>query len=219
MSNTFQFLTYSGFRISTGAGYEILVDPFLDDNPDTQFQSTDFEKVDLILATHGAYDHVGDTGKIACRTGAWVVCPDDVKALLLQQGVPAEQIFAVPWGMTVNFGKIRVKPVENHHRTVVQLPEGGFVTSQPLAFMLWLEDETCVYIAGDTAIFSDMKLQAELYHPQIGLINAVTEVAEKIPTPRRPFVETGGMSPYSRESAISRSRSGSPASVSHLLTA
>ncbi len=66
MSNTFQFLTYSGFRISTGAGYEILVDPFLDDNPDTQFQSTDFEKVDLILATHGAYDHVGDTGKIAC---------------------------------------------------------------------------------------------------------------------------------------------------------
>lgn len=63
MSNTFQFLTYSGFRISTGAGYEILVDPFLDDNPDTQFQSTDFEKVDLILATHGAYDHVGDTGK------------------------------------------------------------------------------------------------------------------------------------------------------------
>lgn len=196
MSNTFQFLTYSGFYIKTSKDAHILIDPFLDDNPGTQFQSTDFNGISLILVTHSAFDHVGDTAKIAKRCGAWVICPDDVKALLLEQGVPEDQIVSVPWGMTVKIGQLRVKPVENHHRSVLRLPLGSFVSSQPLAFMLWLEDDTCVYIAGDTSIFSDMKLQAALYRPHIGIINAVTEVAEQEPEPGRPHITTGEMSPY-----------------------
>jgi L-ascorbate metabolism protein UlaG (beta-lactamase superfamily) len=196
VKNKFQFLTYSGFYITTSEDYRILIDPFLDDNDAVSIKSTDFIRVDLILATHGAYDHVGDTAKIALAHKAWVICPDDVKILLIDQGLPAEQIIASTWGMTVAVGKIRVKPVENHHRSNVTLSDGRIVACNPLAFIIYLEDGTRVYVAGDTAIFSDMKLQAELYRPHIGLINAVTDLVETKPDPERPHIIMGEMSPY-----------------------
>ncbi len=197
IKNRFQFLTYSGFRITTSQGKQILVDPFVDENPYVNLQTNAFDQVDLILATHGAYDHVGDTAKIAKRHRCWVVCPDDVKALLVEDDVDPAQIFAVPWGMSVRIDNLEVKPIENHHRTHVTLRDGRDVSSLPLAFILTLEDDTRVYIAGDTAIFSDMKLQGALYRPHIGLVNVVTDAIElDDPNDGRPHVVTGEMSPY-----------------------
>jgi L-ascorbate metabolism protein UlaG (beta-lactamase superfamily) len=196
MKNTFQFLTYSGFHITTSRGYRILIDPFLDNNDAISMRSSDFTGINLIIATHGAYDHVGDTAKIAAANKSWVICPDDVKLLLIDQGLPADQITATTWGMTVEVDALRVKPVENHHRSNVTLSDGRVVACNPLAFIIYLEDGTRVYVAGDTAIFSDMKLQAELYRPHIGLINAVTDLAENTADPSRPRIVIGEMSPY-----------------------
>ena len=38
-----------------------LIDPFLDENPGSDVRSSDLERVDLILVTHAAFDHLGDT--------------------------------------------------------------------------------------------------------------------------------------------------------------
>jgi L-ascorbate metabolism protein UlaG (beta-lactamase superfamily) len=171
MKNRFQFLTYAGFYIETSRDFHILIDPYLDDNKNIDMTSDDFERVDLILVSHGPFDHVGDTAKLAKKHKCPVVCPDDVKYLLIDDGVPPEQITMVCWGLVTKVGDITIKAIENHHRSVVQLKDGRFVACPPVCFIITLEDGTRIYNSGDTAIFGDMKLQGELYRPHIGLMN------------------------------------------------
>jgi Predicted Zn-dependent hydrolases of the beta-lactamase fold len=196
MKNKFQFLSYAGYYVTTSKDYRILIDPFLDDNPRAPYKTDKIERADLIIVTHGAWDHVGDTGKIAQKHDCWVVCPDDVKFLLIDQGVDPDKIIATAWGITIEVDGIKVKPVENHHRSTVVLSDGRIASSTPLAFIVYLEDGTRVYIAGDTAVFSDMKLQGELYRPDIGLINVCSDAIEMPTEPGRPKVIMGEMSPY-----------------------
>jgi len=171
MKNTFQFLTYSGFYIVTSQDCRILIDPYMDENPHAPIKSDSLERVDLILVSHGPFDHVGDTAKIAINHKCKVVCPGDVKLLMLDRGVPREQIVELTWGLVHQAGNIRVKGVENHHRSSVTLSDGRIISSNPVSYIITLEDGTRVYNGGDTALFSDMKLQGELYRPHIGLIN------------------------------------------------
>lgn len=169
--NRFQFLTYAGFYIRTSEDLNILIDPYLDGNPNINIKSDSFEKIDLILVSHGPFDHVGDTAKLAIKHKCRVLCPDDVRMLLIDEGVPANQITKMCWGQAVEIGKIRVKAIENHHRSLVTLKDGRIVFCTPVCYIVTLEDGTRIYNSGDTAIFSDMKLQGELYRPHIGLIN------------------------------------------------
>ena len=85
------------------AGYEILgpthrivVDPFLSENPAAPVQPEELETPDVILVSHAAFDHYGDTAAIAARTGAPVLCYAAVRAMLLDEGIPSEQVQAHP---------------------------------------------------------------------------------------------------------------------------
>ena len=64
----------------TRDGRHILLDPFLDENPGSPVRSTSFDRVDLVVVSHAAFDHLGDTEKIAARYGCPVVCGGEVKA-------------------------------------------------------------------------------------------------------------------------------------------
>ncbi|MBQ9942620.1 MAG: MBL fold metallo-hydrolase, partial [Christensenellaceae bacterium] len=117
MKNKFQFLSYSGFHITTTGGKHILVDPYLGGNPHAPFGPDAFEQVDLILVSHGPFDHVGDTAEIALAHNCKIVCPFDVKRLMIDRGVPAENIIEMIWGVVHMHGDIRIKAIENHHRS------------------------------------------------------------------------------------------------------
>ena len=64
------------------------IDPFLSRNPLAPCAPDDLETPDVILVSHAAFDHYGDTASIAKRTGAPVVCDADVRAMLIDEGVP-----------------------------------------------------------------------------------------------------------------------------------
>ncbi len=61
MATTIRFFGVAGYEIITEAGRHILLDPFLDENPGSPVKSRDLERVDLILVSHAAFDHLGDT--------------------------------------------------------------------------------------------------------------------------------------------------------------
>jgi len=170
--NQFQFLTYGGFYIKTSRDFHILIDPYLDENPNINISSDSFERIDLIIVSHGPFDHLGDTAKIAKKHGCKVICPDDVKwKLILDDKIDPKQIIGMCWGLVTKIGAIQIKAIENHHRSTIRLNSGDFVVGFPNCYIITLEDGTRVYNSGDTAIFSDMKLQGELYRPHIGLVN------------------------------------------------
>ena len=171
----FTFLGFAAFLIKTPGGKRVLIDPYLNDNPASPLKAKDIEALDLLIISHAAFDHLGDAAEIASKTGCDVICGADSKAVLLERGVPGRQIQETVWGLMVQGGGLRMRPVESRHRSAATLSDGRQVTGLPLGFILYLEDGTKVYNASDTAIFSDMKLIGELYEPEVGLINVTIE--------------------------------------------
>lgn len=175
MSVKLRFLGFSAFHITTESGKVILIDPYLNDNPTSPIKTRDLEKVDFILVSHGAFDHLGDTAEIAKKFNCPIICGGDSKMLLLEQGTPANLLIETVWGLTVKACDIKVRPVESHHRSAVKLKDGQVISALPLGFIIYLEDGTRIYNASDTGLFSDMKLIGELYRPHVGLMNVTIE--------------------------------------------
>lgn len=200
MTTQIRFFGVAAYELITGKGQHILIDPFLDENPGSPVKADQLEQVDLIVVSHAAFDHFGDTEKIARRTGAPIICGGELKAYLMAKGIPASQIRATTWGIRVEVAGIEVQPLECHHWSQIQMPDGTLATGNPMAFVIYTDPGVRFYHYGDTAIFSDLRLQAELYQPTIGAIGISQpwEITNRVTGPGR-FL-TGEMS--AREGAL-----------------
>lgn len=192
MSTRLRFLGIAGYEIVSPA-HRILIDPCLSAQSNPPLQPDELERPDVILVSHGAFDHYGDTAAIARRTGAPVVCGADVRLKLLEEGVPHSQIRATVWGIVVSVGGVVVRPVECHHWSAVTLADGSHVTGTPLAFVIEPELGLRIYHYGDTAIF-DMRLIAELQRPTVAILGC-SQPTGFVDTTAAGEVLTGEMSP------------------------
>jgi L-ascorbate metabolism protein UlaG (beta-lactamase superfamily) len=145
-----RYLGHSCFELSAG-GATVLVDPFLSDNPKAAV-SADEVQPDVILLTHGHFDHIGDTVDIAKRVGAPVVAIAEVANEIGGQGV---EVFDPNLGGTVKFDWGWVKLVPAWHTAVT--PSGTPHT--PAGLLIHIGDRL-VYHLGDTCLFSDLQLIA-----------------------------------------------------------
>jgi L-ascorbate metabolism protein UlaG (beta-lactamase superfamily) len=179
------YLGAAGFEI-TSPTHRILVDPFLTGNDAAPVGPDELEPPDLLLVSHAAFDHYGDSARIAKRTGAPVVCDAAVLALLVDEGVPRDQIRITTWGIVVEVAGLLVRPVECHHWSSGTLKDGTPVVGNPIAFVVETEPGVRVYHYGDTCIF-DMGLIGELYRPTVGLLGCTVphELAATVPGPGR----------------------------------
>jgi L-ascorbate metabolism protein UlaG (beta-lactamase superfamily) len=168
VSTRIRFLGCSGFEV-IGPSRRILVDPFLTQNPKATCAVDELATPDVLLVTHAAPDHSGDAAAIARRTGCPVVCGPDVRLALLEDGIPERQIRATMWGIAVEVGGIRVKPLVNAHFSLVALEDGARVTGLPLSYLFDAEPGIRVFHSGDTA-FYDMSAYGRLYRPDIALL-------------------------------------------------
>jgi L-ascorbate metabolism protein UlaG (beta-lactamase superfamily) len=145
-----RYLGHSCFELSAG-GATVLVDPFLSDNPKAAASADEVEP-DVILLTHGHFDHIGDTVDIAKRTSAPVVAIAEVANEIGGQGV---EVFDPNLGGTVKFDWGWVKLVPAWHTAVT--PSGTPHT--PAGLLIHIGDRL-VYHLGDTCLFSDLQLIA-----------------------------------------------------------
>lgn len=196
MSTQIRFFGVAAYEIVTSQGKHILLDPYLDDNPGSPVKADNLEQVDLILVSHAAIDHFGDTEKIARRTGAPVVCGGEVKAFLTAKGIPSEQVQATIWGIALEVAGIRVQPVECHHWSQLRMPDGAYASGVPMGFVVYADPGVRFYHYGDTAIFDGLRLIGQLYKPTIGALGITNpiEIMSRVPGPGK--VLTGEMNPY-----------------------
>src|SRR5437899_11692588 len=54
------WLGHSTFLMETPRGKKILVDPWVNGNPATPARWKNFDKIDVMLCTHGHGEHIGD---------------------------------------------------------------------------------------------------------------------------------------------------------------
>jgi len=151
MAVDIRFLGHACFELSSG-GTTVLIDPFLSQNPKAAAQPDELEP-DVVLLTHGHFDHIGDTVDIAKRSGATVVAIAEVANEL--GGAGLENVFDPNLGGTVTFDWGWVKLVPAWHTAVT--PNG--TPHMPAGLLVRIGDRL-VYHLGDTALFSDMQLIA-----------------------------------------------------------
>jgi L-ascorbate metabolism protein UlaG (beta-lactamase superfamily) len=189
-----RFLGVAAFEITNHNGIVTLVDPYLE-NAASPISASDLERVDLVLVTHAALDHLGDAAKISKRFDSPVICGAEVKAHLTRDGVQADMIKSIIWGLTLDVAGIRVRSVESRHHSSITELDGTYYSGQPMGFIIYPDPGIRIYHAGDTALFSDLKLIGQLYRPNIGLIQ-VTNPTIHLASHNLPNFVTGEMSPY-----------------------
>jgi len=151
MPTELTWLGHGSWSIRAGQT-NILLDPFLDENPAAPVKSEEVE-ADFILVSHGHFDHVADVAPIAHRTGATVVGIYEITEWFTSQHNVENTIgMNLGGGVELPFGRVKMTPA--HHSS--RLPDGSN-GGNPAGFLLSPAEGT-VYFACDTGLFSDMKL-------------------------------------------------------------
>jgi L-ascorbate metabolism protein UlaG (beta-lactamase superfamily) len=147
-------------------GKTVLIDPFISGNDLTDLRA-DEQNPDFIVLTHGHGDHVGDTVDIAKRSGALVIAVNELALYLQHQGVEAHPMH-IGGSREFEFGKIKF--TQAFHGSGLQQADGTFLYMGMPAGVLIMNEGKTVYHAGDTALFSDMKLIAERHPIDLALL-------------------------------------------------
>lgn len=151
---------HSVVKIETN-GTTILIDPFINGNSLTDLVVDDV-KPDIIILTHGHGDHLGDTVELAKRHNALVIAVAELEHYLSAKGVERTHGMSIGGAYQFDFGKVKFTPA--FHGTGLMQENGEIIYLGMPAGILFMAEGKTVYHAGDTAVFSDMKLIGER-HP------------------------------------------------------
>ena len=160
------WLGHSSFRVRTPGGKEILFDPWYTGNP--AFPETARpSKADLILVSHGHSDHITDAAATAKATGATVVGIWEICSYLGTKGV--KNLEPMNKGGTITVQGLRITMTDARHSSSFD-DHGVHYLGEAAGFVVKLENGQTIYYAGDTCLFGDMKIIAELYQPDIAFL-------------------------------------------------
>ncbi len=162
------WLGHASFKMDTPGGKTLYLDPWLEENPSCPKDHKKVEKCDLILITHGHFDHVGDVIPLAKAHKPPIVAQNEVAVWLGEKGV--EKASGMNKGGTQEVLGIKFTMTHAQHSSSVVENGGNVYLGEAAGYVVEFENGVRVYIAGDTSVFGDMKIIRELYRPTIGIL-------------------------------------------------
>ncbi len=167
MANKITFYGHSAFRIKTGTGLRIWIDPWLENPLAPEIRAED-KDADLVLVTHAHGDHLGNCLELAKSSSCEVVAIHEIQQYLLAKGLP--NVTGMNIGGSYRTKGVEITMVEAIHSSSIQEGHELAYGGEAAGFVIRLEDNCTIYHAGDTALFGDMALIGELYRPDIALL-------------------------------------------------
>jgi len=135
---------------------KILIDPFIEGS------SVLFTNPDIVAVTHGHEDHFGETVALGKKT----IAITEIAKYLKAKGLPVE---GMNIGGTAIVDGVSFTMTQAVHSSWIEEAGIGCYGGTAAGFVIGI-DGVKVYHAGDTALFSDMKLIGDLYHPDVALL-------------------------------------------------
>jgi L-ascorbate metabolism protein UlaG (beta-lactamase superfamily) len=167
---TITWLGHSTFLLGLPSGQRILTDPWLG-NPRCPVELSKpaaLAPLDLILVSHGHSDHLGDAVAVARASGAPVVCLFEVGLHLTRKGLQDVRDMGI--GGTQEVAGVTVTMTQAVHSGSI-VDDGQIVYLGGAAgFIIRAPELPTIYFAGDTALFGDMKIIADLSEPEIAFL-------------------------------------------------
>jgi L-ascorbate metabolism protein UlaG (beta-lactamase superfamily) len=135
---------------------KILIDPFIEGG------SVAGTNPDLVAVTHGHSDHLGE----AVALGKKTVANTEIARYLKTRGLATE---SMNLGGTMMVDGVSFTMTPALHSSTIEEAGPGYSGGAAAGFVIGM-DGMKVYHAGDTGLFSDMKLIGDLYHPDVALL-------------------------------------------------
>src|ERR1700744_6173782 len=164
------WLGHATVLIVTPKGTTILIDPFIQHNPKFPRGYQLPEKLDLLLLTHGHMDHIADAVPVAQKHGPSAFGMVELIGWLDSQGLEKEKSVGMNIGGSHTHHDVTFTMTEARHSSSAQDGDKVVYCGDPAGFVIAIDNGPVLYHAGDTAVFSDMQLIRDLYHPTLAML-------------------------------------------------
>ena len=162
------WLGHGTVQLVLPGGETLLFDPWTEGNP--KFPSDyEIQNIDTILVSHGHFDHIHDAVSLAKKFNAKVVGIYETCHWLEKQGVA--ECRAMNKGGSQKVGSVTITMTHAVHSCGITDTDGSIIYGGEAAgYVVTFEEGRSIYFAGDTNVFSDMELIAELYKPELAFL-------------------------------------------------
>ncbi|MCI1856799.1 MAG: metal-dependent hydrolase [Sporolactobacillus sp.] len=161
------YIGHSTVLIETGTAH-LLIDPFISANSQAGLSVDELPKIDAILLTHGHGDHTLDTEQIAKRDGSLVIAIAELATYYAWKGLKTHGM-SIGGSYRFPFGRVKLTQAFHGSSVTEQNRQRIVYTGMPAGLLLFLEGKT-IYHAGDTALYSDMKLIGAQNPPDLAFL-------------------------------------------------
>ena len=162
------WLGHSTFILRTPGGTRLILDPWIATNPSCPEDAKKVGELNLVLVTHGHFDHTADVVSIARSTNAQVVAPFELSVIFQQRGL--KNVVGMNPGGTLKAHGLSITMVPAVHSSSIEEDGKNVYAGLATGYVIGFEDGLVAYYAGDTSIFSDMRLIGQLYRPTLAFL-------------------------------------------------
>ncbi len=166
-STRFTWLGHSTFKLATPGGKVVIIDPWVDGNPACPEHLKKIDQLDIMLLTHGHFDHIGDAVALAKKHSPKVVGIFELCHWMESKGV--KNCMPMNKGGSQQVDELRVTMVHADHSCGI-LDDGEILYGgEAVGYVVEIGGRR-FYHAGDTNVFGDMKIIHELYAPELAML-------------------------------------------------
>jgi L-ascorbate metabolism protein UlaG (beta-lactamase superfamily) len=167
-----QLLGHATFKVTTPENKVIIVDPWLSANNFIPDELKHFDDTDLFLITHGHDDHFDlEVLDIVKNGKTKIIANSIVRWYLIENNCPLSSIEPMNLGGTISLMDCTITMVNAFHTSHINQTETqARFSHNSVGFVVKLSDGVTIYFAGDTCVFGDMKLIADIYQPTIAVL-------------------------------------------------